>query len=132
MKKIPSNTETAAASPLAAPPKPSKEVVLAVLLEIFSRYERGAAELTQELELPEITIELLMLVCLAAPQVDDLILGFIRDDLRVVSMKDQVSQMVARDFALVRTPLAQWTGGGARNGLREQLQQTAETDTQIV
>lgn len=86
----------------------TRPVILQLLVEIVSRYERGAEELTAEFDLPEITAELLMHVCLAAPQVDDLILGFVRDDLRVVSLSEQTRQMVQRDVGLLERDSSRW------------------------
>src|SRR5437868_5629609 len=82
-------------------PAISRQVVLHLLLEILSRYERGGEELRNEFDLPEITSELLMQVCLAAAEVDDLVLGFIRDDLRIVSLSDQTRRMVDRDIGFL-------------------------------
>jgi hypothetical protein len=99
---------------------PTKPVTLRLLVEIISRYESGAEELTAEFDLPEITAELLMHVCLAAPQVDDLILGFVRDDLRVVSMGEQTRQMVRRDVGLLERDPSRWMTG-ASGALARQL-----------
>ncbi len=106
---------------------PTKPVTLRLLVEIISRYESGAEELTAEFDLPEITAELLMHVCLAAPQVDDLILGFVRDDLRVVSMGEQTRQMLQRDFGLLQRDSSRWLTGGS-GALARQLNLRNQAD----
>lgn len=101
----------------------TREVLLALLAEVFGKYERGAAELVAEFELPEITLELLMAVCLAAPEVDDLVVGFVRDDLRVVSLSDQTRQLVDRDVRLLEGEPAGWGSltAGASSALARQI-----------
>ena len=106
MSAIPKNAAVPGNS--GAAPKPSKQVMLQILLEILSKYERGAAELSAEFDLPEITVELLMHVCLASPEVDDLVLGFVRDDLKVVSLNDQTRRMVDRDIGLLERDASRW------------------------
>lgn len=112
--------------------KASREILLAILVEVFSKYERGAKELGTEFDLPEITVELLMHVCLAAPEVDDLVLGFIRDDLKVVSLSDQTRRMVDRDVGLLERDSSRWmrerSGALAR---QITLQESAEADARI-
>lgn len=76
----------------------SEAVLLDVLRSIVSRYKQGEAELKNELGIDEITFKLLMHVCLAAVEVDDMVLGFIRDDLKVVSVEQQTRQLVERDI----------------------------------
>lgn len=78
-----------------------KPVKLDVPTDVAARYEDGAEVLRQEVGLPEISSDLLMLVCLAAPQVDDLVLGFLRDDLQVVSLDDQTRRVMDRDIAAI-------------------------------
>jgi hypothetical protein len=114
------------------PPEPTRPVTLQLLLEIISRYERGAGELTAEFELPEITAELLMHVCLAAPQVDDLILGFVRDDLCVVSLSEQTRQMVQRDVGLLeRDPSRGMTVAGGALARQLGLKSQAEAEARV-
>lgn len=110
----------------------TKRVMLDVLLNILSKYERGAGELSAELEIPEITPELLMLVCLAAPEVDDLILGFIRDDLQVVSLDDQTRRIAERDIGfLERDPSHRMRDLGGTLGRQLNVRQRAEADARI-
>jgi hypothetical protein len=112
--------------------KPSQKVVLQVLREIVCRYERGAAELCAEFELPAITAELLMLVCLAAPEVDDLIVGFIRDDLRVLSLSEQTRQMADRDVGLLERDSSRWMQFRSGSlGQQLNLRNRAEADARI-
>jgi len=115
-----------------AAPKPSKQVILRILLEILSKYERGAAELSAEFDLPEITVELLMHVCLAAPEVDDLVLGFVRDDLKVVSLNDQTRQMVDRDIGLLERDASRWMRETAGSlGRQLEVKNKADADARL-
>ena len=115
-----------------AAPKPSKQVILQILLEILSKYERGAAELSAEFDLPEITVELLMHVCLAAPEVDDLVLGFVRDDLKVVSLNDQTRQMVDRDIGLLERDASRWMREAVGSlGRQLDLKNKADADARL-
>lgn len=112
--------------------EPTRPVTLRLLVEIVSRYESGAEELKAEFELPEITAELLMHVCLAAPQVDDLVLGFVRDDLRVVSLGEQTRQMVQRDVGFLDRDRSRWmTGAGGALAAQLALKSRAEADARM-
>lgn len=114
------------------PSQELKEVVLRVLLEVLSKYQRGAAELNAEFEISGITAELLMHVCLAAPEVDDLILGFIRDDLRVVSLSEQTRSMVERDLRLLERDSSRWMSArGGSLGRQLSVKEQAEADARI-
>jgi hypothetical protein len=130
MSGIPKNTAAPGNDSAAA--KPSKQVMLRILLEILSKYERGAAELSAEFDLPEITVELLMHVCLAAPEVDDLVLGFVRDDLKVVSLNDQTRQMVERDIGLLERDVSRWMReSGSALGRQLDVKNKAEADARL-
>lgn len=92
-----------------------KLITLSLLEPVFGRYERSAEELRAELAIAEITPDLIMHVCLAAPAVDDLILGFIRDDLQVVSRSDQTRNIFERDIALAQSDAGKSSKEGIRN-----------------
>lgn len=75
-----------------------REVLLRVLLETFDVYVRALAGIAAEGGLPEeVAVEGLMNYCLALPEVDDLILGFLRGDLTVFSRSEQMREMIERD-----------------------------------
>jgi hypothetical protein len=76
----------------------AETVLLDVLKLVLSRYRQGEVELREELGIDEISFKLLMHICLAAVEVDDMVLGFIRDDLKVVSVEQQTRQLVERDI----------------------------------
>jgi len=65
-----------------APPlsSPHREILIHVFLETFDLYVRSAAEIAAETGLPGLTVETLMAYCLALPEADELIYGFIRGD----------------------------------------------------
>lgn len=92
-----------------------KPVVLMLPKSVQSNYDVGASELRAELEIAELEPQLLMQVCLAAPAVDDLILGFIRDDLRVVSCSEQTRNVFERDIALAQKDAGKNSKNGTQN-----------------
>lgn len=92
-----------------------KLISLSLLEPVFGKYERSAEELRAELSIAEITPDLIMHVCLAAPAVDDLILGFIRDDLQVVSRSEQTRNVFERDIALAQRDAGKSSKEGIRN-----------------
>ena len=109
-----------------------KEVVLQVLREILARYESGATELREEFDLPEITMELLMQVCLAAPDVEDLVLGFIRDDLKVISLSEQTWYIADRVIGLLERDSSRWMRGSDGSlGQSPSLRDRAEADARL-
>jgi len=76
----------------------AKEVTLRVFLEIFDRYVRSVAEITAEAGLSdELTVEALMAYCIALPEADELVLGFLRGDMTMFSMEEQTRYVVERD-----------------------------------
>ncbi len=83
--------------PQNAPPGPSphREILLRVFLETFDLYVRSVAEIAAETGLPGLTVETLMAYCLALPEADELIYGFIRGDLAL--FPDQVRDLLDRD-----------------------------------
>lgn len=99
-------------------------VTLVLPKPVEANYDVGAEELRAELGISEITAELLMQVCLAAPAVDDLVLGFIRDDLRVVSRSEQTRNVFERDLVLAQKEAGKLPASSLRKGsLGDLLQQ---------
>ena len=75
-----------------------REVLLRVLLETFDVYVRASAGIAAEGGLSdEVAVEALMNYCLALPEADDLIVGFLRGDLTMFSLVEQTRAMVERD-----------------------------------
>ena len=75
-----------------------RKVLLRVLLETFDVYVRASAGIAAEEGLSdEVAVEALMNYCLALPEADDLIVGFLRGDLTMFSLVEQTHAMVERD-----------------------------------
>ena len=80
----------------------SRNVLLSVFVATFDVYLRSVAEIAVETGLSrELTVETLMAYCLALAESDELITGFIRGDLTMVSLNEQTRQMVERDTRLL-------------------------------
>ena len=77
------------------PPSCHREIVLRVFLETFDLYVRSVAEISAETGFSGLSVETLMAYCLALPEADELIYGFIRGDL--VLFPDQVRDLLDRD-----------------------------------
>jgi hypothetical protein len=76
-------------------PLPHREILLRVFLETFDLYARSVAEIAAETGISGLTIETLMVYCLALPEADELIYGFIRGDPAV--FPDQVRDLLDGD-----------------------------------
>ena len=76
-------------------PLPHREILLRVFLETFDLYARSVAEIAAEMGISGLTIETLMVYCLALPEADELIYGFIRGDPTV--FPDQVRDLLDGD-----------------------------------
>jgi hypothetical protein len=97
-----------------------REVLIRVLLETFDLYIRSVAEIAAETGLPGLTVETLMAYCLALPEADELIYGFIRGDL--AHLTDQVRDLLKRDTRrLELEPAGPGPGGRAATPLARKL-----------
>ena len=112
-----------------------REVLLRVLLETFDVYVRALAGITAEGGLPEeVAVEGLMNYCLALPEVDDLIMGFLRGDLAVFSRSEETREMAERDMRCLELEA---TGAPVRSaatdrlGKRLELMRQAEESARI-
>lgn len=75
-----------------------RNVLLGVFVATFDVFLRSSAEITAETGLSrELTVETLMAYCLSLAESDELITGFLRGDLTIVSLAEQTRQMVERD-----------------------------------
>ena len=80
----------------------TRNVILGVFVATFDVYLRSAAEIAAETGLSaEVTVETLMAYCLSLAESDELITGFLRGDLTIVSLNEQTRQMVERDTRLL-------------------------------
>jgi hypothetical protein len=103
--------------PKSVSPPPHRKVLLRVFLETFDLYVRSVAEISAEMGIRGLTVETLMAYCLALPEADELIYGFIRGDRTL--FPDQVRDLLDRDTrrlelesaeALPATPYARKPG----------------------
>lgn len=79
-----------------------RKVLLGVFVATFDVYVRSAAEIAAETGLSrEVTAETLMAYCLSLAESDELITGFLRGDLTIVSLSEQTRQMVERDTRIL-------------------------------
>jgi hypothetical protein len=76
-------------------PSPHREILLRVFLETFDRYVRSIAEISAETGVSGLTVETLMAYCVALPEADELIYGFICGDRTL--FPDQVRDVLDRD-----------------------------------
>jgi len=76
-------------------PSPHREILLRVFLETFDRYVRSIAEISAETGASGLTVETLMAYCVALPEADELIYGFIRGDRTL--FPDQVRDILDHD-----------------------------------
>src|SRR5580658_2132087 len=72
-----------------------REILLRVFLETFDRYVRSLAEISAETGVSGLTVETLMAYCVALPEADELIYGFIHGDRTL--FPDQVRDILDRD-----------------------------------
>ncbi len=100
-----------------------RKVLLRVLLETFDVYVRASAGIAAERGLAdEVAVEALMNYCLALPEADDLIVGFLRGDPTVFSVVEQTRAMVERDTrSLELEPARPVPHGAARDHLGKKL-----------
>ena len=100
-----------------------RKVLLRVLLETFDVYVRAAAGIAAERGLAdEVAVEALMNYCLALPEADDLIVGFLRGDPTVFSVVEQTRAMMERDTrSLEFEPARPVPRGAARDHLGRKL-----------
>jgi hypothetical protein len=101
-----------------------RAVLLRVLLETFDVYVRASAGIAAEGGLPdEVAVEALMNYCLALPDADDLIVGFLRGELTMFSVVEQTRAMVERDkHSLELEPAGAVARGTATDHLGKKLE----------
>lgn len=97
------------------------EVLLMVFRDVLSTYERSAEMLREDYDLPDITFQFLMHVCLAVPKPDDLVLGIVRDNLMMVSESDQTRRMVERDLGYLDRSVSESPKSTKESGLKHNL-----------
>ena len=100
-----------------------RKVLLRVLVETFDVYVRASAGIVAERGLmDEVAVEALMNYCLALPEADDLIMGFLRGDPTIFSVGEQTRAMVERDTgSLEFEPARPTPRGAARDHLGKKL-----------
>lgn len=100
-----------------------RQVLLRVLLETFDVYVRASVGIAAERGLAdEGAVEALMNYCLALPEADDLIVGFLQGDRATLSVVEQMRAMVARDMhSLELEPAGAAPRGAARDHLGRKL-----------
>ena len=112
-----------------------RKVLLGVFVATFDVYLRSAAEIAAETGLSrEVTVETLMSYCLSLAESDELITGFLRGDLTIVSLNEQTRQMVERDTRVLglvavgspTAPSPAAASGPIRLGKKLELRKRAE------
>jgi len=115
-------------SPAASQDDSKKEYLLRMVVEIVDIYTRSSAGISSEVGLEDpLPVEALMIYCLSIPAVEDLIHGFIRGDLTMFSLADQMRQLVERDTRRLELDPARVAGGTPSTRLGKKL---AERDRQ--
>jgi hypothetical protein len=101
-----------------------REVLLRVLLETFDVYVRASVGIAAEGGSAEaVAVEALMNYCLALPEADDLIVGFLRGDLGIFSRAEEMRALIDRDtHSLQLEPTDAPASGAATDRLGRQLE----------
>lgn len=121
------DTETSDSSP---DERRFRQVLLRVLLETFDVYVRASVGIAAERGLAdEVAVEALMNYCLALPEADELIMGFLRGDPAVFSAAEQMRSILERDSRAVEYDgVRPAPRGAARDHLGRKLELMRRTE----